>query len=171
MQDTKGYKNEVFSGLVNLCWKYFTHAQNQILEKMYHVGPSGKLNTFWNLFTNSMHARMLRCLSHVRLFATPRAVACQASLSMELLQPRLLAWVAMPYSKGSSWPRDWFCISCCLPHWQAGSSPLASPGKLIQCLFPFYSKANRWSLAWNEVDHGCSTLCKIQATSFWLIHN
>ena len=29
-----------------------------------------------------------------------------------ILQARILEWVAMPSSRGSSWPRDWTCISC-----------------------------------------------------------
>ena len=45
-------------------------------------------------------------LSHVRLFATPWTVACQAPLSMGILQTRILEWVAMPSSGGSSQPRD-----------------------------------------------------------------
>ena len=35
-------------------------------------------------------------LSHVKLFETPRTVAHQAPLSMEILQARILEWVAMP---------------------------------------------------------------------------
>ena len=38
--------------------------------------------------------------------ATPRAAARQAPLSMGILQARILEWVAMPSSKGSSQPRD-----------------------------------------------------------------
>ena len=33
-------------------------------------------------------------------------VACQAPLSMGILQARILEWVAMPFSRGSSQPRD-----------------------------------------------------------------
>ena len=33
-------------------------------------------------------------------------VACQAPLSMGILQARILKWVAMPFSRGSSQPRD-----------------------------------------------------------------
>ena len=40
------------------------------------------------------------------LFSTPWAVAHQAPLSMEILQARILEWVAMPSSRGSSQPRD-----------------------------------------------------------------
>ena len=36
----------------------------------------------------------------------PWTVACQAPLSMGILQARILEWVAMPSSRGSSQPRD-----------------------------------------------------------------
>ena len=45
-------------------------------------------------------------LSHIRLFVTPWTVACQAPLSMGILQARILEWVAVPSSRGSSQPRD-----------------------------------------------------------------
>ena len=38
----------------------------------------------------------------VWLFATPWAVARQTPLSMGILQARILEWVAMPFSRGSS---------------------------------------------------------------------
>ena len=37
--------------------------------------------------------------SRVWLFATPWTVACQASLSMGILQARILEWVAIPFSR------------------------------------------------------------------------
>ena len=45
-------------------------------------------------------------LSSVQLFATPWTVTHQAPLSMGILQARILEWVAMPFSRGSSQPRD-----------------------------------------------------------------
>ena len=45
-------------------------------------------------------------------FMTPWSVAQQASLSMGIFQARIPEWVAMPSSKGSSWPRDWTLVSC-----------------------------------------------------------
>ena len=42
---------------------------------------------------------------------TLRTVAHQASLSMRILQARILESVAMPYSRVSSQPRDWPLIS------------------------------------------------------------
>ena len=50
--------------------------------------------------------------SRVQLSATPWTVACQAPLSMGILQARILEWVAMPSSRGSSQPRDRTQVSC-----------------------------------------------------------
>ena len=47
-----------------------------------------------------------------------------------ILQARILKWVAMPSSRGSSQPRDQTHVSCHLL-WPAGSLPLAPPGKPI----------------------------------------
>ena len=50
-------------------------------------------------------------LSHVQLFATLWTVACQAPHSMEFFQARMLEWVAISFSRGSSWPKDWTHVS------------------------------------------------------------
>ena len=50
-----------------------------------------------------------------QLFVTPLTVSRQASLSMGILQARVLEWVAMPFSRESSWPGDQTQIS-----WIAG---------------------------------------------------
>ena len=44
--------------------------------------------------------------SCVQLFVTPWTVAHQAPLTMEIFQARILEWVVMPSSRGSSQPRD-----------------------------------------------------------------
>ena len=43
---------------------------------------------------------------------TPWTIARQAPLSMGILQARILKWVAMPSSRGSSQPRDHTQASC-----------------------------------------------------------
>jgi len=43
---------------------------------------------------------------------TPWTAAHQAPLSMGLLQARILEWVAIPSSRGSSQPRDPTQVSC-----------------------------------------------------------
>ena len=47
-----------------------------------------------------------------------------------LLQARILEWVAMPSSRGSSQPRVWTRASHLL-HWQGGSLPVEPPGKSL----------------------------------------
>ena len=49
---------------------------------------------------------MLSHFSCVQLIVTLWTVACQAPLSLGILQARMLEWVAMPSSRESSWPRD-----------------------------------------------------------------
>ena len=77
---------------------------------------------FWELGTN----RGMCMLSCVQLFVTPWTVACQAPLSMEILQAIILEWVAISSSRGSSPPRDWTCVSCIgrliLYHWATWES-------------------------------------------------
>ena len=46
--------------------------------------------------------RASESLSRVRLFATPWTVAYQAPPSMGFFQARILEWVAIPFSRGSS---------------------------------------------------------------------
>ena len=58
---------------------------------------------------------MLYCaesLSHVQLFVTPWTVAHQPPLSLGILQARILEWVAMPSSRGSSQLRVQTQVSC-----------------------------------------------------------
>ena len=54
----------------------------------------------------------VQSLSHVRFFAAPWIVACQALLSMGILLARILEWVAMPSSRASSQLRDQTLVSC-----------------------------------------------------------
>ena len=59
-----------------------------------------------------MYHAVLSHFSHVQLTATLRTVAHQAPLSMGILQARILEWVAMPSSRGSSRPSDQIHVSC-----------------------------------------------------------
>ena len=74
--------------------------------------------------------------------ATPWTLAHQVPLSMGILQARILEWVAMPSSRGSSQPRDQTHVSCIT----GGFFTIEPPGKskntgmgslsLIQGIFP-----------------------------------
>ena len=54
---------------------------------------------------------MLSRFSHVQLW-DPMDCSPAGFSVHGILQARILEWVAMPFSRGSSWPRDWTCISC-----------------------------------------------------------
>ena len=63
-------------------------------------------------------------------FSTLWTVACQVPLSIEFSRPRILEWVAMPSSRGSSRLRDWTRVSW--GSWTAsGFFTAEPPGKPI----------------------------------------
>ena len=78
------------------------------------------------------------------LFATPWTVACHAPLSVRF--PRGLEWVAISFSRGSSWPRGWTHVSCIgrqiLSHWATWESQLGTLASL-KCLF-----TGKWAKSW-----------------------
>jgi len=62
--------------------------------------------------TSSVLNECASVLSRVKLFVTLWTVARQALLSMEFSQARILEWVAISYSGGSSLPRYQTLVSC-----------------------------------------------------------
>ena len=66
-----------------------------------------------------------------------------------ILLARLLKSVAMPFSRGSFWPRERTCVSLwSILNWQAGSLPLAPPGKpcipLSKTILSLYYLLKTW---------------------------
>ena len=66
----------------------------------------------------------------------------------EILQARVLEWVAIPFSRASSWPRDWTPVSCiagkCSTTWATRKTPhlslyqpYALPLAIMQCPLTF----------------------------------
>ena len=81
---------------------------------------------------------------------------------MGFFQARILEWVAISFSRGSSQPRDQTHVTCLL-HWQAGSSPLASPGKPPHVLGK--TKQNKKELISSLAHHNCEERC-----GSWSLH-
>ena len=77
----------------------------------------------------SVSACMLSRFSPVRLFVIPWTVARQAPLSMEF--SRLEYWSGLPGPSPGDLPNSGMGPASLIPHWQAGSLPLAPPGKPI----------------------------------------
>ena len=65
--------------------------------------------------------------SHVWLFCDPINCSLPGSSIHGILQARILEWVAIPFSRGSSWPRDRAWIYCIgrwiLYHWPTREAP------------------------------------------------
>ena len=64
----------------------------------------------WFLFISSLHASVLSHFSCIWLFAT-MDYSLRGSSVHGILQVRILEWIAMPSSRGSSQPKYWICIS------------------------------------------------------------
>ena len=66
----------------------------------------------------------------------PRDCRLPVSSVHSILQERILEWVAMPSSRGSSRHRDQTHVLLHFLHWQADSSSLALPGKPLTFIEP-----------------------------------
>ena len=94
---------------------------------------------------NLKDLRVCQSLSHVRVFVTPRTVACQKSSVHGISQARILEWVAISFSRESSQSRDRPWVSCIaggfFTVWAKGPSktyPKQLPG-------PRRKSGHRWS--------------------------
>ena len=65
------------------------------------------LNSLFRVVNNTcVPACMLSCFIHVWLFCNPMDCSHLGSFVLGSPQARILEWVAIPFSRGSSWPRD-----------------------------------------------------------------
>ena len=107
-------------------------------------------------------AAAAQTLSHVQFFCDPVDCSLSGSSVHGILQARILEWVAISSSRGFSQPRDQTCVSCVSPALQAGSLPLAPPGKSQKPLIisggsvlflpcPVQQPLDRWAVAYLNV--------------------
>ena len=57
-------------------------------------------------------ARVRTCARLCPTLGNPMDYSPPGSPVHGIFQARILEWVTVPFSRGSSWPRDWICISC-----------------------------------------------------------
>ena len=93
---------------------------NNLITSLVSV-PKIKYRGLWEFY-------VCESLSRVPLFVTPWTVGLQAPVS-EILQARILKWVAIAFTRGSSPPRDRARVSA-LP---VDSLPSEAPGKPCCC--------------------------------------
>ena len=75
-----------------------------------------------------------------------------------VLQARILKWVAIPFSRGSSWSRDWTCISCgfCIvgrfftaePLGYHTTQQLMGGSQVVSCGYRMQSAVGVWLQLW-----------------------
>ena len=85
-------------------------------------------------------------------FATPWTLTCQAPLSMGFSQARILEWVAIPFSRGSSWPRDQTHISCLAGKFFT-TEPPGKPNFFFFCLSILHKWSQSHKLALFDCDY------------------
>ena len=82
--------------------------------------------------------------------AIPWTTARQVSLSMGILQARMLEWVAISFSRETSWPRDWTCVSCfsrrVLYYWTTRKAHMMLQWSLYICQNPCRIYNKEWDL-------------------------
>ena len=71
------------------------------------VGPP--LETTW---VAQIHWNEMKVIQSCPTLCDPMDCSLPASSVHEILQARILEWVAIPFSKGSSWSKDWTWVSC-----------------------------------------------------------
>ena len=104
---------------------------------------------------------VLSCFSYVWLCVTQWTVALQAPVSMRILQARIVQWVAMPSSRGSSLPRDgtWISyVSCIRRQVLYPQRHLGSPVTLIKSYKIRAKKHDTKSNSLKNAQHHCVSL-------------
>ena len=66
----------------------------------------------WQMKVSTDNAVVFQSLSHFQLFYNPMDCNLPGSSVHGISQARILGWVAMSFSRGSSWPRDRTRTSC-----------------------------------------------------------
>ena len=82
------------------------------------------------IYTHTHWVYMLaKSLQSWQILCNPMDCSLSGSSVQGIFQARILEWVAVPSSRGSSLPRGQTYVSSVYLHWQVSSLPLASPGK------------------------------------------
>ena len=111
-------------------------------KKKWVAGPAHDLRE------RTMHVRA-KLLHSCPSFCDPSDCSLPGSFLNGIIQARILEWVAMSSSRGSSWPRDQTCVSCTdrwiLYHWNTGGNyiSLQIPG----CIAYSRRQDHLWRLA------------------------
>ena len=158
-------------GSAELPWPLWVH-QPPLMSSDHQLGISSKL-ALQEFLSSLPSIGMIGKTLVIELNLHPFLCACMLTKSLQscptlcdpvdcsppgssvhgILKARILEWVAMPSSWGSSWPWDQTCVPCvsCLLRWQVGSLQLAPPGKPPSLLTT--SENEEWAESANSSHH------------------
>ena len=121
------------------------------------VGHDWATDLIWSLIVDLQCCISFRCIAKwFRYICELRAQSLQSCLTLcdpmdcsspsssvhGILQARILEWIAMPSSSGSSWPRDWtqvMSLALAGGFFTHLGSHLGSPGVCMYIYFRFFS--------------------------------
>ena len=83
------------------------------------VGPDAMILVFWMCMRVCKRVHVCSISQSCSTFYNPIDCSPRGSSVLGIFQARILEQVAICYSRGSSWCRDWICISCisCIGRW------------------------------------------------------
>ena len=100
-----------------------------------------------------------------KLFVTPADCSPPGFSDHGILQARILEWIAIPFSRGTSQPRGWTLISCLTGRF----SPIWATGKSKQIYTCWYIKGfcavTKWDVVWE-----CKTDLNVQKSNNAICH-
>ena len=104
------YKTEIFTYTLSYAYRYMM-STTFLLKNTFQTAICLKTD-----IENQIHSQLLSRVSCSDVSHTlwpPWTVARQVPPSMGFFRTRILEWVAISFSRGYSWPRDWTWV---LPH-------------------------------------------------------
>ena len=126
-------------------------AANQLTKKLRLGFASSPKTLINNAIDSSMHECMLSHFSRIGL-CDPVDCSPPASTVRGILQARILEWVAMPSSRGSSWPRDGThgsYVSCiCRQVYYTISTTWEAPEELLKVKVKLLSHVRLFATLW-----------------------
>ena len=80
------------------------------VSELYGIRTTSQLSCFWKVLAILKMKVLVAQLCPT--VSDPVDCSPPGSSVHGILQARILEWVAIPFSRGSSWPRDWTQVSC-----------------------------------------------------------
>ena len=107
------------------------------------------LTLFFMVFAKCCHIKtfvviVVQSLSFVQL-CIPMDCSLPGSSDRGIFQARILEWVAISFSRGSSWTKDWTRVSC-IGRWFFTTESPGIPIKILRTFFSFsFLRLDIWS--------------------------